>query len=98
MGHISANRHTKEYGPKEELSILKDNLGDKVQKKYQNMCQEEYNILCWCYHPEYTYGLDPPESGAGNQIRFYFGVYLDEWLWDYVNVEQCYLGLFPDYH
>ena len=30
---ISADNHTKEYGPNEELSILKDNLDGQVQKK-----------------------------------------------------------------
>ena len=52
------------------------------------MCQKGYNTLCSYYHPEYTYDLDSPESGAGNQIKLWFGVYLDEWLWDYGNVEQ----------
>ena len=33
MRQISADNHTKEDGPKEELSILQDNLGDQVQKK-----------------------------------------------------------------
>ena len=98
MRHINRYHHTKEDGPKEELSILQDNLDDQVQKKYQDMCQEGYSILCWYYHPEYTYDLDHPESGAGNQIRIWFGVYLYEWLWDYVNTEQWYLSLLPDLH
>ena len=88
MLRISADHHTKENGPKEELSILQDNLDYQVQKKYQDICQEVYNTLCWYYHPEYTYELHPSESGAGNHIRFWFGVYLDEWLWEYGNVEQ----------
>ena len=32
MRHISADHHTKEDGPKEELSILQDNLDGQVQK------------------------------------------------------------------
>ena len=59
------------------------------------MCQEGYNKLCCYYHHECTYDLDPTDSGAGNQIRFWFGVYLDEWIWDYGNIEQWYLGLLP---
>ena len=61
------------------------------------MCQEGYNTLCWYYHPEYTYDLDPPDSGAGNQISFWFRVYLHEWLWDYENMEQWffYYSLLP---
>ena len=51
------------------------------------MCQEADNVLCWYYHPEYTDGLDPPDAGAGNQIIFWFIVYLDEWIWYYVNME-----------
>ena len=88
MHQISADNHIKEYGPKEELPILQDNLDDQVQKKYQDMCREGYNTFCWYYHPEYTYDLDLPDAGAGNQIRFWFGVYPDEWLWDYGNSEQ----------
>ena len=61
--------------------ILQDNLDGKVQKKYQDMYQEGYNTLFWYYHPEYTYELGPPYSGVGNQIRFWLGVYLDEWIW-----------------
>ena len=98
MRQISEDYHTKEGGPKGQLSILKDNLDDQVQKKNQNVFQEEYNILSWYYHPEYTYDLDTNDSGAGNHIKFWFVFYLHEWLWDYVNVEQCHLGLFPASH
>ena len=62
------------------------------------MCKEGDNTLCWYYHPEYIDELDPPDAGAGNQIRFWFGVYLYEWIWEYGNVELWYLGLFPDSH
>ena len=30
MGQISADRHTKEDGPKEEFYLLQDNLDDEV--------------------------------------------------------------------
>ena len=92
MRQISEDRHTKEDGPKEEFQ---DNLYYQVQKKYQDICQEGCTTLCWYYRPGYTYYLNSPDSGARNQIRFWFGFYLDEWLWDYGYVEQCYLGLFP---
>ena len=75
---ISAYHHTKEDRYKEELLILQDNLYDKVQKQYQYMCQEGDNTLCCYYHPEYTDDLDPPDAGERNQIRFWFGVYLDD--------------------
>ena len=77
MWYISADRHTRDFGSKEELFILQDNLDDKLQKKYQYMYQEGDNIFFWYYHPEYTNELDHPDSGAGNQIRFWFRVYLD---------------------
>ena len=62
------------------------------------MCQEGYKTLCWYFHTECTDDLDTPDAGAGNQIRFWFGVYLHEWLWYYGNMEQWYLGLFPASH
>ena len=62
------------------------------------MCHEGYNTLCWYYNHVYTYDLDPTDSGAGNQIRFWFGVYLYEWLCYYGNVEKWYLGLFLASH
>ena len=62
------------------------------------MCQEGYKTLCWYCHPEYTDELDPTEAVSGNQIRFWFVVYLYEWLWRYVNVELWYLVLFPASH
>ena len=39
MHQKSADHHTKDDGPKKELSILQDNLDDQVQKKYQDVCQ-----------------------------------------------------------
>ena len=42
------------------------------------MCHEGDNTLCCHYHTEYKDDLDPPDAGAGNQIWFWFGVYLDE--------------------
>ena len=98
MCQISADYHTKEDGSKEELLILQDNLDDQVQKQYQDMCQEGDNAHCWYCHLEYTDDLDPTDSGAGNQVRFWFGVYLDEWLWGYGNVDIWYFGLFPASH
>ena len=68
--HISVDNNTKEDGPKEELSNLQDNLYDKVQKKYQDMCQDIDNNLCWYYYTEYTDDLYPPCAGEGNQISF----------------------------
>ena len=88
MRQISLDHHTKDDGFKEELSVLQDNLDYQVQKKYQDICQEGYNTLCWYYHPEYTYNLDTPNSGSGNHITFWFGVYLYEWLWEYGNLEE----------
>ena len=60
------------------------------------MHREGDNTPYWYHHPEYIDDLDPPDSGTGNQIMFWFGFYLDEWIWDYVNVELWYLVLFPD--
>ena len=73
-------------------------MDDQVQKKYQDVCQEVDSTFCWHCHPKYTSDLDTPEVGAGNQIRFWFGVYLDEYLWDYGNVELYYLGLLSASH
>ena len=59
------------------------------------MCQEVDNTPFQYCNPDFSDDLDPPDAGAGNHIRFWFGFYLDKWLWDYVNVELWYLGLFP---
>ena len=55
MRQISADHHTKEDGSKEELLILEYNLDEKVHKKYQDMCQEGDNTLCWYCPTEHTY-------------------------------------------
>ena len=57
------------------------------------MCQEGDNIISWNYHPGYADDLDAPHIGAGNQIRFWLGVYLDGQLWYYGNVDLWHLGL-----
>ena len=75
---IIADHHTKEDGSKEELLVLQNNLDDQLNKKYQDILQEGDNTLCCNYHPEYTDDLHPPDSGAVNQIRFWFRFYIDE--------------------
>ena len=77
VNQISADHHTKEDGSKEELLILQENLDNQVQKN-TNIYVRKDNTLCWNYHTEYTDELDPTDTGAGLQIRFWFGVYLDE--------------------
>ena len=57
------------------------------------MCQEENNTHCWYFHHEYTYEQDPPDLGAVNQIMFWFGFYLDEWLWGYGNMDLWIYGI-----
>ena len=89
MRQISAYHNTKEDGYKEELRILKYNLDVKVQKQYQDMCQDRYNTLCWYLPTDYTHYLYPPDEGAGNNTKFCFGVYLYEWIWDSRNLELC---------
>ena len=68
-------------------TVLQDKMDDKVQKQYQDMCQEGDNTIFWHYCTEYIDGLDPPDVGAGNMIRFWFRFYLDEYLWGYFNVD-----------
>ena len=50
------------------------------------MCQEEDNTLCWNSTPEYKVDLDSPDLYSGKQIKFWFGVYLDECICVYDNV------------
>ena len=95
---ISADHHTKEDGSKEELLILQDNMDGQGHKQYQDMCRDVDNTICWYFHPEYAYYLDPPDVGAGNNIMFWFRVYLDEWICYCGNVELRYLGILPPSH
>ena len=43
---ISVYHHTKEDVTNEDLIFLQYNLDGKVQKQYQDMCQDRYNTLC----------------------------------------------------
>ena len=70
MHQIRADHHTKEYGSKEELLILQDNLYDQVHKKTKICVRREITPFLRNYHPEYIDGLDNPDAGAGNHIRF----------------------------
>ena len=97
MHQISADHHTKQYGSKEDLLILKYNLDIKVQKQYQYMCQDGTNTLCWYFPTYYRDYLAPPESGR-NQINFWFIVYLYEQLWDYGNQQLWQLDQLPHSH
>lgn len=38
--------------------------------------------------PEYTDDLSPVDAGIGAQIKYWFGVYLDEWLWENENIDK----------
>ena len=69
MHQIIAYKNTKEYGTKDELLILQYNLDGKVHKKCQYICQGGDNTLCSYFPTEYTYYLDPPDSGAGNKMK-----------------------------
>ena len=53
--------------------------------------------MFWYLPTEYTYDLAPPDAGTGNKIKFLFGVYLYEWIWDSINFKLCELGQLPDY-
>ena len=46
MCQIIADNHAKEDGSKEELLVLQYNLGGKIQKKYQYMCQDGAYKIC----------------------------------------------------
>ena len=72
-----------------ELLILQYNLDGKVYKQYQYMYQEGANNLCWYWPTDYTDDLVTPETGAGNHIKFWFGVYTYDWIWDSNNLELC---------
>ena len=81
MRKMSADRHTKLYGSKKEILILQYNLNGKVQKQYQDMCQEGDNNLFRYFLTEYYYDLDPPDAGVGKKIKYWFRVYRYELLW-----------------
>ena len=46
------------------------------------MCQDGANTICWNLSTDYIYDLAPPDTGPGKKLKFWFGVYLYEWLWD----------------
>ena len=66
MFQIHEYHQAKEYGSKEELLMLQDDLDDQLHKRYQDMFQEVDNTLFWYYHPDYIDYLDPPGAGARN--------------------------------
>ena len=47
MLQISADHHTKVYGYKYGLLLLKYNLDGKVHKQYQDMFQDVDNTIYW---------------------------------------------------
>ena len=59
---------------------------------------EADNTLCWYCHPDYIDTWYHTDAGAGNQIRFWFIIYLYGWIWDYDNMELWYLVIFPASH
>ena len=44
--------------------------------------------------PDYTDDLSPVDAGIGAQIKYWFGVYLDEWLWENENIDKWESGRF----
>ena len=98
MRQISADHHTKEDGPKDDFFILQDNLDDQVQQNI-NICVRRdttpyVGITILSTNITWILLNQVQEIRSG----FWFGVYLDEQLWDYGNVEQWYLGLLPASH
>ena len=80
---------------KEEILLIQDNLDGQVQQSYQQMCRRSANALCWYTPPDYTDDLSPVDAGMGAQIKYWFGVYLDEWLWENENIDEWESGRFP---
>ena len=61
MFQIHEYHQAKEYGSKEELLMLQDDLDDQLHKRYQDMFQEVDNTLCCYYHTEYIDDLHPSD-------------------------------------
>ena len=87
MCQISADNHTKEDLPKEELLKLQYNLDGKVQKQYQYMCHYGDNTIFWYLPTEYTFDLAPTYAVTGNQIKFWFVFYIYEQIWHPGNLQ-----------
>ena len=58
-----------------------------VEKRSVLGWNKSYNTLFWHWPTEYISGLSPPDADSGKNTKFWFGVYLDEWLWDSENVD-----------
>ena len=77
----------KEDSSKDTLLLLQDNLDGKVQADYQQKLWSTDNALCWYYPPEYTDNLAPHDNGVDAKIKQWFGIGIDDCLWEEINVE-----------
>ena len=53
--------------------------------------------MCFYYSPEYTKNLAPPDAGDGAQIKHWFGIGIDAWLWEEQNGEDWKSGKLPSW-
>ena len=51
--------------------------------------------MCFYYSPEYTKNLAPPDAGDRAQIKHWFGIGIDAWLWEEQNGEDWKSGKLP---
>lgn len=82
-------------GRREDLLLFLDNLDAQVQETFKRKCLEVARASVHFYPANYTDHLAPPDAGLGTQLKHWFGVYLDMWLWDKDNIDHWESGKFP---
>lgn len=82
-------------GVTDEWLLLADNLDGQVQADFIQTCKDVANAKVWFYPPNFTDDLAPVDAGLGQQIKFWFAHYLDEWLEDDNNIDLWESGQFP---
>jgi hypothetical protein len=92
---ISDEHHKKADGTREDLLLFLDNLDAQVQEPFKRACLHNARASVHFYPANYTDHLAPPDAGFGAQLKHWFGVYLDAWLWHKNNIDHWESGKFP---
>ena len=79
--------YLKEYGSRELLQLLQENIYGQVYIDYQETFRFAANVLWWCYPPDYSDELSPTDFLSGTKIKHWFVIVLNAWIWEQVNVE-----------
>ena len=79
--------HVRLYGTRRDTLHSYDNLGGNIFLSFIQL-NRVYGSLCNFFPKNLTDDLDPPDDGLISFIKYWFGIFLHQWLWEDENIDR----------